>query len=97
MVSAGIGVIPSFANNMMTRAVLGLFIGAVLVRYASYHWVFWFVAIVAFPVALCCLFMIPPEIAKSKNQPETRKAEWESLDPIGILILTGVPHLIFMK
>ncbi|KAI9463830.1 major facilitator superfamily domain-containing protein [Boletus coccyginus] len=67
--------------------LLGLFIGAVLVRYASYHWVFWFVAMVAIPVALCCLFVIPPEIAKSEDRPDMRNAKWESLDPIGILIL----------
>ena len=80
-------------NNNMTRAVLGLFIGAILVQYASYHWVFWFSAIVAVPVALCCLLVTPPEIANSQDNPDTRSAKWESLDPIGISILTGVPHL----
>ncbi|KAH0835592.1 major facilitator superfamily domain-containing protein [Lanmaoa asiatica] len=73
--------------------VLGLFIGAVLVQYASYHWVFWFVAIIAIPVALGCLFIIPPEVAKSKVEFDTRNAKWKSLDLIGISILTGVPHL----
>lgn len=74
----------------MTHAVLGLFIGAVLVRYASYHWVFWFAAIVATPVAVSCLLAIPPEVAKSKDEPGPRSAKWERLDPIGISILTGV-------
>lgn len=77
----------------MTCAVLGLFIGAVLVRYASYHWIFWFVAIIAIPIAMCCLFIIPREVAKSKDRPDPRSAKWETLDPIGISILTGVPHL----
>ncbi|KAF8429939.1 major facilitator superfamily domain-containing protein [Boletus edulis BED1] len=75
--------------------VLGLFIGAVLVQYASYHWVFWFGAIVALPVSLACLFIIPPEIAKSKDEPDVRCAKWESLDPIGISILT-VAFILFI-
>ncbi|KAG8215712.1 major facilitator superfamily-domain-containing protein [Butyriboletus roseoflavus] len=81
------------ANNSVTRVVLGLFIGAILVEYASYHWVFWVVAIVAIPVALGCLFIIPMEIAMSRNEPDTHSAKWKSLDLIGISILTGVPHL----
>ncbi|KAG8215717.1 major facilitator superfamily domain-containing protein [Butyriboletus roseoflavus] len=68
--------------------VLGLFIGAVLVQYTSYHWVFWFVAIVAIPVALGCLFIIPTDIAVSRNEPDTHSAKWKSLDLIGISILT---------
>ncbi|KAH0835604.1 major facilitator superfamily domain-containing protein [Lanmaoa asiatica] len=73
--------------------MLGLFVGAVLVQYASYHWVFWFVAIVAVPVALGSIFIIPPEVATSKDQPDTCNTKWTSLDLIGITILTGVPHL----
>ncbi|KAF8129729.1 major facilitator superfamily domain-containing protein [Boletus edulis] len=68
--------------------VLGLLIGAVFVQYTSYHWVFWFVAIVAIPVALACIFVIPPEIAKCKDRPDPHSARWRSLDLIGILILT---------
>ena len=91
----GVGVVPNFAMRIIPCAVLGLFIGAVLVQYASYHWVFWFVAIVAIPVALGCIFIIPPEIAKSKDGPQadTHSAKWKSLDLIGISILTGVPYL----
>lgn len=89
----GLGAFPTFKNNDITCPVLGLFIGAVLVQYASYHWVFWFGAIIAIPVALACLFIIPPGIAKSKNRSDGRSAKWESLDVIGVSILTGVPHL----
>lgn len=92
MVGLGI-LLLAFANNSVTRVVLGLFIGAVLVEYASYHWVFWSVAIVAIPVALGCLFVIPPEAARSRNESDRHSAKWKSLDLIGILILTGVPHL----
>lgn len=72
--------------------MLGLFIGAVLVQYTSYHWVFWFVAMVAIPVAMACVFIIPPEIAKSKDEPDPRNPKWKCLDLIGISILTGMPH-----
>ncbi|KAF8129735.1 major facilitator superfamily domain-containing protein [Boletus edulis] len=75
--------------------VLGLFIGAVLVQYASYHWVFWFVAIIAIPVALACIFIIPSEVAASKDRPDSRSARWQSLDLIGVFILTAA-LILFM-
>ncbi|KAN0078090.1 Major facilitator superfamily domain containing protein [Tylopilus felleus] len=68
--------------------VLGLFIGSVLVQYGSFHWVFWFAAIVAIPVALACLFIIPPQVEQSEVEQDMSSAKWERLDPIGILILT---------
>lgn len=76
----------------MPFTVLGVFIGALLVQYASYHWVFWFVAIVAIPIALGCLFIIPSELAKPSNEPDASSTKWKSLDLIGISILTGVSH-----
>ena len=48
---------------------------------------------VAVPVAMGCVFIIPPEIAKSKDEPDPRNPKWKSLDLIGISILTGMPHL----
>jgi predicted MFS family arabinose efflux permease len=39
--------------------VLGILIGAVLVQYASWSWIFWFVAIVGMGVAIICFFLIP--------------------------------------
>ena len=91
----GVDVVPNFAKRIIPCTVLGVFIGAVLVQYASYHWVFWFVAIVAISVALGCLFIIPREVVQSKDGPQAnmRSAKLKSLDPIGISILTGVPRL----
>jgi predicted MFS family arabinose efflux permease len=63
------------------------------VQWASFHWVFWFVGIIAIPVALACLFIIPPEIAKSEDKPNTRIAKWKRLDLIGVSILTGMTFL----
>jgi MFS family permease len=39
--------------------VLGILIGAVLVQYAGWSWIFWFVAIVGMGVAIICFFLIP--------------------------------------
>ncbi|KIJ67200.1 hypothetical protein HYDPIDRAFT_127048 [Hydnomerulius pinastri MD-312] len=68
--------------------VLGLLIGAMFVQWASFHWVFWFVGLVAAPVALGCLFIIPAHIAKPADQPDPRISKWKSLDLIGVSILT---------
>ncbi|KAG1796351.1 major facilitator superfamily domain-containing protein [Suillus plorans] len=68
--------------------VLGLIIGAMLVQWTSYHWAFWFIAIVAVPAALACVFIIPPEISNTKNNLEPGAAKWKSLDLLGVTILT---------
>jgi predicted MFS family arabinose efflux permease len=61
-----------------------------LIKWASYHWVFWFVAIVAVPVALSCILVIPPQITKTKDNLEPEAAKWRSLDLVGVTILTGM-------
>jgi MFS family permease len=77
-----------FMTRLMVSLVLGLLIGAMFVQWASYHWVFWFVAILAVPVALACVYIIPPQIAKTSTEPEA--AKWKSLDLVGVSILTGM-------
>ncbi|KAH7923213.1 MFS general substrate transporter [Leucogyrophana mollusca] len=67
--------------------VLGLLIGAFFVQFASYHWVFWFVALVAAPVALACVFVIPPQ-AENIDDLEPSIAKWKRLDLIGVSTLT---------
>ena len=42
-----------------TRAVLGLIIGGIFVQFASWPWVFWFVALVALPISAICCFLVP--------------------------------------
>jgi MFS family permease len=74
-----------FMTSLIVPLVLGLLIGAMFVEWATYHWVFWFVAIVAVPVALAGVFIIPPQIAKA----EPEAARWKTLDLIGVSILTG--------
>ncbi|KIJ11564.1 hypothetical protein PAXINDRAFT_15560 [Paxillus involutus ATCC 200175] len=75
-------------SALLAPVVLGLLIGAMFVQWASFHWVFWFVGIIAIPVALACLSIIPLEIAKSEDKSDARIAKWKRLDLIGVSILT---------
>lgn len=67
----------------------GVLVGAFFVQWASYHWVFWFVSCVAFPVALICMFIVPSQIGETADSLEPNKAKWKTLDLFGIVILTG--------
>ncbi|KAH9942633.1 MFS general substrate transporter [Amylocystis lapponica] len=67
--------------------VLGLVIGAIFVEYASWRWVFWFVALVAIPIAATCLFLIPPQEPALEGV-EPQVAKWKTLDIVGVSILT---------
>ncbi|OAX31593.1 MFS general substrate transporter, partial [Rhizopogon vinicolor AM-OR11-026] len=70
--------------------ILGLMIGGMFVEWASYHWVFWFVAIIAVPVTLAGVIFIPPRFSvEPTGSPEPVKAaKWKSLDLVGVSILT---------
>ena len=83
-----------FVTNLTVPLVLGLLIGAIFVEWASYHWVFWSVAIVTVPVALLASFAIPPQIAETTDSLEPEEAKWKSLDLIGVSILTGMNILV---
>ncbi|KAF9220761.1 MFS general substrate transporter [Gyrodon lividus] len=72
--------IPS-ALTLLSQMCLVFFIGAFFVQWASFHWVFWFVGLVAIPVALGCLFIIPREL-------QNAHVKWKSLDLIGVSSLT---------
>jgi len=69
--------------------VLGLIIGALFVEFASWRWVFWFVAIVAIPIGAACVVLVPPQEAPVADVSESRIAKWKTLDLIGITILTA--------
>jgi len=68
-------------------SVLGLIIGGIFVQFASWSWVFWFVAIVAAFVTGMCLLFVPSQ------EPKVRLASagprWRSLDLVGVSILTA--------
>ncbi|PIL32540.1 MFS general substrate transporter [Ganoderma sinense ZZ0214-1] len=69
--------------------VLGLVIGAIFVQFASWSWVFWFVALVCMPIATLCIFVIPKQEPRIDNAAvRNGGAKWKSLDMIGVSILT---------
>ncbi|KAG1897787.1 major facilitator superfamily domain-containing protein [Suillus fuscotomentosus] len=67
-----------FGGCGCAASVLGLMIGAMFVEWTSYHFVFWFVTIVATPAALACVFIIPPEISNTKANLEPAAAKWKT-------------------
>ena len=69
--------------------VLGLIIGAIFVQFASWSWVFWFVALVCMPIATLCIFLIPKQESHPDDVAARNGARWKSLDIIGVSILTG--------
>ncbi|KAG1894058.1 major facilitator superfamily domain-containing protein [Suillus fuscotomentosus] len=60
--------IPLIILRALTGIALGLMIGATFVQWASYHWAFWFV----------CALIIPPEIAKAKDNLEPAATKWKT-------------------
>ncbi|THG96869.1 hypothetical protein EW026_g5038 [Hermanssonia centrifuga] len=66
--------------------VLGLIIGAIFVEFASWPWVFWFVALVAIPIGLLCVFLVPQP---NRGIDEPQHSRWKSLDVVGVSILTA--------
>lgn len=64
-------------------------IGAIFVEFASWRWVFWFVAIVAIPIGLLCTFIVPNP-TKTRAIDESAQTRWKSLDIAGVSILTGM-------
>jgi hypothetical protein len=65
--------------------VLGILIGAVLVQYAGWAWIFWFVAIVGVGIAVISLILIPHvKREKGKNV---------KFDVPGVSLLTSELHL----
>ncbi|KAI0667389.1 MFS general substrate transporter [Trametes maxima] len=83
-----------FAGTGAVGSVLGLIIGAIFVQYTSWKWVFWFVSIVALPVSVLCVFLIPTQEPRHEDVAGRREARWKSLDLIGVSILTAALILL---
>ncbi|KAF8605945.1 MFS general substrate transporter [Ceratobasidium sp. AG-I] len=69
------GAIGSFGN------LLGTIIGAILVEYTSWSWIFWLIALLAVPISISCIFLIP----KTPRNLENKKT---SFDFVGVFLLT---------
>ncbi len=64
-------------------------IGAIFVQFTSWKWVFWFVAIIALPIAAIGAVFIPAQEPKVKKVEDGTEAKWRSLDIVGVTILTS--------
>ncbi|KAH7334314.1 major facilitator superfamily domain-containing protein [Rhizoctonia solani] len=60
--------------------VLGTIIGAILVEYASWRWIFWVIAIISIPAAIACIFLIP-------SSPHRKEVKVSQLDALGVMFL----------
>ncbi|KAF8756089.1 MFS general substrate transporter [Rhizoctonia solani] len=69
-----------FGASGAVANVLGTIIGAILVEYASWRWIFWIIAIISIPAAAACVFLIP-------SSPRNNKAKASQLDALGVFIL----------
>ncbi|OBZ76356.1 hypothetical protein A0H81_02916 [Grifola frondosa] len=68
--------------------VLGLVLGAVLVQFATWRWVFWIGGVAGIPVAVLCLFAIPNRISDEHQQKP------KNIDVIGFGIITSALLLL---
>ncbi|KZP24584.1 MFS general substrate transporter [Athelia psychrophila] len=79
----------AFGGSGSMGSVLGLFVGAIFIEYASWHWTFWFLSLFTVPVASLGLFLIPREKAPTIEGPKLKGfAKFKSLDLIGVSTLT---------
>lgn len=74
---------------MARCAVLGAIISGLFVQFASYRWVFYFVAIIALPSAVVCLAFIPNQHGEP-SQSLSQRDKLRNLDIVGVTLLTGV-------
>lgn len=68
--------------------MLGLIIGALFVSFASWPWVFYFVALVGTSTALLA-FVLTPKSKSKKLTHKERVEKFKRLDIIGVSLLTG--------
>lgn len=79
-----------FTYQLAFHSVLGLLIGAIFVKLASWRWIFWFITIIAFPIAILSMVFIPPPHSADRSSQPTIIQKLNSLDLGGISLLTGI-------
>ncbi|GJE88722.1 MFS general substrate transporter [Phanerochaete sordida] len=81
--------IGAFGGSGGVGNVIGLLVGAIFVKLASWRWIFWFISIIAIPIAILSAMFIPPQRHDDEplNQP-TVLQKINSLDLGGISLLT---------
>jgi predicted MFS family arabinose efflux permease len=69
--------------------VLGLIIGALFVQFASWRWMFWFVAIAALASSIGAAFLVPKQVQEEHNPLGSKGSKLRRLDIPGVSALTG--------
>ncbi|KAF9806225.1 hypothetical protein IEO21_08770 [Rhodonia placenta] len=80
--------IAAFAGSAAVGNVIGLIIGAALVTYISWPWVFYFMAIVCFAMAAMVTILLP-SWRNPYTEGESSYRKLGRLDPIGVTSVTG--------
>ena len=65
--------------------------GAIFAQYASWHWVFWFLAMITLPIVVVGLALIPPQRVSVS---QSKWAKLNSLDLVGVSLLTGGYNIV---
>ena len=68
--------------NAWCVAMLGTLVGAILVQYASWRWIFWLITMIALPISAACPYLIPV-------MPDHEDTKVLQLDFVGVSTLTG--------
>ncbi|KZP08424.1 MFS general substrate transporter [Athelia psychrophila] len=87
----------AFGGSGSVGNVMGLFVGAIFIQYASWHWTFWFLALLTVPIASVGLLLIPREKAPCEGPKLEGFAKFKSLDLIGVSTLTTALVLLIFS
>jgi MFS family permease len=84
-----------FRLGSFPSEVLGLVIGAILVQYTSWRWLFWFVAIAAYVMTVAVAILAPSQAATDLAESDKPKAsKLRRLDIPGVSVLTAALILL---
>ncbi|KAJ3479488.1 hypothetical protein NLI96_g9024 [Meripilus lineatus] len=88
-------VIGIFSGSRALGIFTGLLVGALILQFAHWPWIFWLVALVTLPMAAICMLLIPGTMeAEEGSMPHRQK--WRRFDHFGVSILTvGMILFIF--
>ncbi|EUC54872.1 MFS general substrate transporter [Rhizoctonia solani AG-3 Rhs1AP] len=70
-----------FGATGATGNVLGTIVGALFAEYTSWKWIFWLIAIIAVPISITCIVLIPKTARNKENEKST-------FDFVGVFLLT---------
>lgn len=73
-------------------SVSGLIVGAALVSFASWPAVFYLIAVVCFVMGALVAVLLPFS-RNHDNDTGSRLETFKRIDTVGVMVLTGAPHL----